>query len=118
MAIKHITVTALLLVAAMTSGAMACCGHCHGGHGMQNSTTKITQHDSVALETFRADNEDLVEKLRKNKNQIEQEYEKVNPDYDKIAELKKKGIDYHTDLEKRAAKQKLPHHKCWCPMHQ
>lgn len=121
MGFKQTAVTALLLVAVITSGAMACCGHCHGGHGghgMHKSKTVLSQQDSVAVEKFTANNEDLIAKLKNNKEQIKAEYEQKNPDYDKIAELKKKGVDYHTELEKRAAKKELKHHKCWCPMHQ
>lgn len=111
---------ALLITVMFTSGAMACCGHCQGGHGMHGmhkSTAAVSQHDSGAVETFKTDNEKLIEKLQNNKLLIQQEYEKEHPDFDRIAELKKKGVDYHTELEKRAAQKELKHHTCWCPMH-
>lgn len=109
----------VVLLLSLTTIAMACCGHCQMRPHSNESAASLSQKDSIAVQNFSESNSDLLNKIRDNSALIKEEYSKEKPDLDKIGTLKKKGVDYHTELEKREGKKDLhKHHNCWCPMHQ
>lgn len=118
MKLKELSLPSVFLfLLCYSPAAMACCGHCHGGHHTKTSHS-VTAHDSIAIQKFSEKNEDLLEKIEIKNKLIAEEYRKESPDFDRIATLKKEVIDYHTKLDKKAAKKKITrHHQYWCPMH-
>jgi hypothetical protein len=111
----------LLVILMITSNTHACCGHCSMGPGYHTGMKSNKKHaavDSVALKKFLDENVELSKKIEEINAKIKKEYSNEPPDFDKIAKLKKQIIDYHTELEKKAANSELAkHHNCWCTMH-
>lgn len=103
------------------SNISANCGHCCMGMSYQYKKENVHHHndkDSLKIRKFKETNASTINKIKKLQEQIKDEYSNTNPDFDKIAKLKKKVIDYHIMIEKLAMEQKLhEHHHCWCPMH-
>lgn len=112
---------ACLLILIFSSQIYANCGHCCMGmnsHYMKKSNESHKDHDSLEIKEFWDMNLKTINKIKQIQKQIDKEYSASNPDFDKIAVLKKKIVDHHIVIEKSAMKQNLHgHHHCWCPMH-
>lgn len=111
----------LSIVITFSSQTNASCGHCCMGmsHGKKMIESEpYSSSDSLKMIEFKKENSRTIDNISKLQEEIKKEYSTINPDFDKIANLKKNVVDHHIALEKMATKQKVyKHYHCWCPMH-